>query len=161
MKIISIDLDRCVGCRNCEQACSLYGTGGFDRDDSNIRVDIYPGERLISTLTCMQCESPPCMDICPSGALKQVSPTNAVVVDESRCVGCKMCMMACPFGNIHFSTDRHVIQKCNLCEGDPKCVRFCMSEALNYIEAEDVSELKRKVAASKLMRCLIIPSPGL
>ncbi len=156
MKIISIDLDRCVGCRNCEQACSMKGTGGFNRKDSNIRVNIYPDERFISTLTCAQCETASCMDICPSGALKRAPETNAVEVDETRCVGCKMCMMACPFGNIHFDTDKHVIQKCNLCEGEPKCVTFCMAQALNYVEAEEVSETTRTIVDKKLMRCLAV-----
>ena len=158
MKIISIDLDRCVGCRSCEQAWSLYGTGGFNRKDSNIRVNIYPGERFISTLTCTQCETASCMEICPSGALKRAPETNAIVVDGNRCVGCKMCMMTCPFGNIHFDTEKHVIQKCDLCEGETKCVTFCMAQALNYVEVEEITELKRKIMDSKLMRCLIVKS---
>lgn len=158
MKIISIDLDRCVGCRNCEQACALYGTGSFNRENSNIRVNIYPGERFISTLTCSQCETASCLEICPSGALERALDTNAVVVDENRCVGCKMCMMACPFGNIHFDTDKHAIQKCHLCQGEPKCVLYCMPHALNYSEVEDVSDLKRTIVDRKLMRCLIVHS---
>ena len=158
MKIISIDLDRCIGCRNCELACALYGTGGFNRGDANIRVNIYPGERFISTLTCTQCDQAPCMDICPSGALKRISETNAIVADENLCVGCKMCMMACPFGNIHFNADKHVIQKCHLCNGEPKCPTFCMPQALNFVEAEEVSELKRKNIDRKLMRWLVLPT---
>lgn len=158
MKIIWIELDRCIGCRSCEQACSLYGTGGFSRKDSNIRVNIYPGERFISTLTCTQCETASCMEICPSGALNRDPKTNAVVVDGNRCVGCKMCMMACPFGNIHFNTDKHVIHKCNLCEGEPRCVTFCMPQALNYVEVEEITELRRKIVDSKLMRFLIVKS---
>ncbi|MBW2056708.1 MAG: 4Fe-4S dicluster domain-containing protein [Deltaproteobacteria bacterium] len=156
MRIIYIDLDRCIGCRNCEQACSLYGTGGFRREDSNIRVNLYPGERFISTLTCSQCETPPCMEICPSGALSRDPRTGAIVVDQDRCVGCKMCMMACPFGNIHFNTERHVIQKCNLCEGEPRCIMFCMPHALNYIEAADLSDLRRRIVDNRLMRCLVV-----
>jgi len=156
MKIISIELDRCIGCRNCEQACSLYGRGGFHREDSSIRVNIYPGERFISTLTCTQCDAAACLDICPAGALRRSAETNAVVVDENRCVGCKMCLMACPFGNIHFLADKHVIRKCDLCDGDPKCVKFCMPGALHYVEVEDVPQLRRLIVDSKLMRCLVI-----
>jgi len=156
MKIISIDLDRCVGCRSCEQACSMYGTGGFRRESSNIRVNIYPGERFISTLTCVQCETAVCLEICPSGALARSPETNAVVLDESRCVGCKMCLMSCPFGNIHFNTEKHVIQKCNLCDGEPRCVGFCMPRALNYLEVEEIPELRRAILDSKLRRCLVV-----
>ena len=156
MKIIAIDLERCVGCRSCEQACSMSGTGGFRRESANIRVNIYPGERFISTLTCTQCDSAACLEACPSGALGRSPGTNAVVVDESRCVGCKICLMSCPFGNIHFNAERHVIQKCNLCDGTPKCVTFCMSRALDYIEVEEIASLKRALLDNKLMRCLVV-----
>jgi Fe-S-cluster-containing dehydrogenase component len=73
-------------------------------------------------------------------------------VDESRCLGCKMCMQACPFGNIHMNRDKHVVQKCNLCEGDPKCVRFCMGLAINYGEINDMPENKRKSVDRKLRK---------
>jgi Fe-S-cluster-containing hydrogenase component 2 len=96
------------------------------------------------------------MEICPSAALKRDPETNAIVVDENRCVGCKMCMMICPFGNIHFNLEKHVIQKCNLCDGEPKCVTFCMPHALNFVEVEEISELRRTIVDGKLMRCLVV-----
>jgi Fe-S-cluster-containing hydrogenase component 2 len=96
------------------------------------------------------------MEICPSGALERDQRTEAVVVNENRCVGCKMCMMACPFGNIHFNSEKHVIQKCNLCDGQPRCVTFCMAQALNFVDVEDVPELRRKLVDKKLLRCLVI-----
>ena len=160
MKIITVDLDRCVGCRNCEMACSFYRTGHFKREQSNIWVNLYPQERFIVTLACVQCETAACLSICPNGALKRDPGTHAVVVEESRCIGCKMCVQACPFGNIHMDPEKRVAQKCNLCEGDPKCVRFCMGKALRYAEVNEVPEQKRKAVDYKLRKKEIVLFPG-
>jgi Fe-S-cluster-containing dehydrogenase component len=152
VKILSIDLERCVGCQNCELTCSFYQMGDFKRERSNIWVHLYPEERFVATLTCVQCEKPICVKVCPNRALGRDPETNAVVVDESRCLGCKMCMQACPFGSIHMNRDKHVVEKCNLCEGDPKCVRFCMGQAINYVEIDEMPENKRKSVDRKLRK---------
>ncbi|MGD8446850.1 MAG: 4Fe-4S binding protein, partial [Desulfobacterales bacterium] len=77
--------------------------------------------------------------------------THAVVVDEAACVGCKMCVAACPFGNIHFESKRQVAAKCNLCNGDPRCVQNCMSGALHYGDINDLAAIKRKQTDKKLI----------
>ena len=124
MKIIFVEPDRCLACRNCEQVCSFQEAGGFKRENSNIWVQI---------------------DL----------ETNAVVVDEAACVGCKMCVVACPFGNIHFESKRQVAAKCNLCNGDPRCVQNCMPGALHYGDINDLAAIKRKHMNKKL-----IPNPA-
>jgi Fe-S-cluster-containing dehydrogenase component len=152
MKILSIDLDRCVGCQNCELACSFYQIGDFRRERSNIWVSFYPEERFIVTLTCVQCEKPACKTVCPTRALRRDPETQAILVDEYRCIGCRMCMQVCPFGNIQMNPERRVIQKCNLCEGDPKCVRFCMGQAISFVDVDDLPEGKRKFLDYRLKR---------
>ena len=160
MKILSIDLDRCVGCQNCELACSFYQIGDFKRERSNIWVSCHPEERFIVTLTCIQCQNPPCMTVCPVSALQRDPKTQAVIVDEKRCIGCRMCMEICPFGNIIMKHERRIVQKCNLCEGDPKCVRFCMGQAINFVDENDLSEEKRKSLNYRLRKLYPVLGSG-
>ena len=144
MKIIFVDYKLCTGCKNCELACAYYGNGSFNRDDSKIKVTLYPLEKVIATQLCMQCDSAPCMAVCPTQALTRDKNTNAVILDKEKCIGCKECISVCPFGNIEFNYKTKIVQKCDLCGGDPKCVRFCQSNALNFIEINEISSKRRK-----------------
>jgi len=160
MKMITTDLDRCVGCRNCEYACSFVQGGDFSSEQANIRVNIYPHERFIATMVCLQCETPYCLQICPSAAIRRSPETNAVVVDQRQCIGCRMCMQACPFGNIFFDAGRRAVRKCDLCDGDPNCVKFCMTQALDFIEMEDLPAQKRKDIDHRLRELRLSILPG-
>lgn len=150
MKYITVDLEKCIGCLNCEFACAFKQNNNFRTVDSNIRVHFYPETRTTITLTCMHCADAWCMAICPADAIRKNQETGAVTIDQSKCAGCKMCMMACPFGNIHFDGEQLVSKKCNLCEGDPNCVKHCISGALQFEEAEDVFDSKRIRVDGKL-----------
>jgi Fe-S-cluster-containing hydrogenase component 2 len=150
MKVIFVELDRCLACRNCERVCSFQEAGGFRRENSNIWVQIDLEKRSIFTMTCLQCESALCLEVCPTKGLIRDPDTNAVVVDEAACVGCKMCVAACPFGSIHFEKNRKVAAKCNLCNGDPQCVQNCMAGALHYSDINDLAIIKRKHMDKKL-----------
>ena len=150
MKILTVDLERCVGCRNCEYACSFARTGDFKDDSSSIWVDVSPEGMWIGTFVCAQCETPVCLQVCPRSALRRDAQTNAVVVDEVRCMGCKMCLQVCPFGCISFATEKRAIRKCDLCKGDPNCVKFCMTHALDFIEVNDLPKKKRTFVDHKL-----------
>jgi Fe-S-cluster-containing hydrogenase component 2 len=75
-----------------------------------------------------------------------------VVVDEALCVGCRMCVVACPFGCIHFENSRGVAVKCNLCDGEPRCVQNCMSGALHYADMNELAAIKRRQMDVKLVQ---------
>jgi Fe-S-cluster-containing hydrogenase component 2 len=144
MKVIFVEPDRCLGCRNCERVCSFQDSGGFKRENTNIWVQIDLGKRSIFTMTCQQCETAVCLEICPAAAIRRDPDTQAVVVDETACLGCKMCVHACPFGCIHFEEQRRIAAKCDLCSGDPKCVQNCMASALHYGDINELAAFKRK-----------------
>jgi anaerobic carbon-monoxide dehydrogenase iron sulfur subunit len=150
MKILTVDLDRCIGCRSCEYACSFARTGDFRDDSSSIWVHVSPEGRWIGTFVCAQCESPICLQVCPRRAIERDPKTNAVVVDEVRCMGCKLCLQSCPFGCISFAPEKRVIRKCDLCRGDPSCVKVCMSQALDYVEVNDLPKKKRSFIDHRL-----------
>lgn len=152
MKVVFVELDRCLACRNCERVCSFQEGGGFRRENSNIWVNIDLDDRIIFTMTCLHCENAACLEICPTNAIQRDPQTRAVVVDETLCVGCKVCVSACPFGNMHFENQRNIAAKCNLCNGDPKCVKNCMAEALHYGDINDLAKLKRKKVDKTLIK---------
>ncbi len=132
MRFITMDVTKCVVCRNCEYACSFRQTGDFNRDDSNIRVEYHNDVKICLPQTCMHCDDAWCLEICPAAAISKNLTTGAIEIDSLRCAGCKMCILACPFGNIHFDKINLVSRKCNLCKGEPNCVYFCISGALQY-----------------------------
>ena len=119
-------------------------------DNSCIRVHVDPGQMTISSATCLQCETPFCMEVCPVEALQRHPVTGAVVVDGDLCIGCRMCMDACPFENIHFDDDKQMAVKSDLCGGDPLCVKFCMAKALHYGDFNELTEDRRKQTGRKL-----------
>lgn len=141
MRIVTMDPKKCVGCRNCEYACSYNRSGKCDSKESNIQVNYYPEENACVPLTCMHCSDAWCLNVCPAGAISRDEVTNAVVINQDRCAGCKMCMLACPYGNIKFDKAKQVSRKCNLCGSDdePNCVSHCIAGALNFVEVEDVT----------------------
>lgn len=154
MRIVAVDPDACVACRDCEYACAFEHSGDFDRGHSYIRVNFYPADRASIPLTCLHCEEPWCLEVCPAGAISRDPVTGAVAIDQSRCAGCKMCLLACPLGNIHFDAAAGVSGKCDLCGGDPACVRFCTSQALRFMEADDAAEARRETLDARLVRAM-------
>ena len=154
MRLVIADPDSCVACRGCEYACAFRHGGDFRRDDSRIRVNFYPAERACVPLTCLQCAEPWCLEICPAAAISRDARTGAVTIDDARCAGCKMCVLACPYGNIHFDSEADVGRKCDLCGGDPVCVGFCPSGALDFVEVEEAADLRRATLDVRLRRAL-------
>jgi Fe-S-cluster-containing dehydrogenase component len=131
-----MDPRRCVACGHCENVCAFRQSNDFDRHFSSIRVNHYPEQSVCLPLTCVHCTVAWCMEVCPAGAIARNPETRAAEIDPARCIGCKMCMLACPFGAVHFDPRREVCIKCDLCGGDPQCVKHCFPGALRF-EAEE------------------------
>lgn len=132
-RMLVADPAKCTNCRLCEMACSLVTTGAFAPTRSRIKVHVFAEEFKHIPLTCFQCADAPCVKVCPAGALLQGDSLVRFV--KEACIGCRMCMLACPFGVIAFDPEARVISKCDTCGGDPECVRFCTPGALQFREA--------------------------
>ncbi|HTX92068.1 MAG TPA: 4Fe-4S dicluster domain-containing protein [Anaerolineales bacterium] len=145
MYFITRDVTKCVVCRNCEYACALRQAGDFNRENSNIRVDFYDDVKICLPMTCLQCDDAWCLEVCPAAAIQRNDATGAVEIHSERCVGCKMCSLACPFGNIHFDNEHQVSRKCDMCQGEPACVKFCISGALQYTTGEISYQNNREI----------------
>lgn len=160
IRIVAADPDACVACRQCEYACAFRRCGDFDRNASSIRVNFYALERACVPMTCMHCGDAWCLEICPAGAIAKDPETGAVTIDETRCAGCKMCLLACPYGNIRFDADRGVSEKCDLCDGDPSCVLVCGSGALRFVEVDEAVDERREAVDALLRRKLGLDKAG-
>lgn len=145
-KVLYIDPSKCTGCRTCELVCSIKNEGMANPALSRIRVvaDKYRGLRV--PMVCQQCEEAVCVSVCPTGALRRDGELGIVRHDKDRCIGCKLCVLACPFGGAGINPLSGEIFKCELCDGDPECVKFCEEKAIMYLEPDVLLMSKKRDA---------------
>ncbi len=135
-RALQIHPDRCTGCKQCELACSWVQTGTFQPSRSLIRVHVFDEQASFAPYTCFQCSEAWCMQTCPVNAIDVDPDTGAKVVLDEVCVGCGLCVIACPFGTMFFDRASHKAEKCDLCGDDPACVHACPTNAIEYVEAD-------------------------
>jgi len=134
-KKIEVNPVNCTGCKECEVACSMKQAGVNDPALSRIHVfNTNKDDGFYLPTTCQQCEDPPCLASCPEEAIYKDDELGRVVIDSERCIGCKMCFSACPTGAMGFDEAGGRAFKCDLCGGNPECVRVCEPKALDYVE---------------------------
>lgn len=168
---VLVDTTKCIGCRRCEYACQMsHGLeppplDSFD-DRSVMTTPRRPepgsytvvnrfqpdggGDPVHAKLNCLHCLEPACVSACLVSALTR-RPDGAVVYDPTRCMGCRYCMVACPFEMPAFDYDNPLapqVRKCNLCahlvpehQEAPACVRICPAEALLYGRRSELLDL--------------------
>ena len=169
---------KCIGCKVCEVVCAVSHSNQEGKTVGTMDIPLMPKLFLVKTphvtmpIQCRHCEDAPCANVCPVGAISQID--NTIIVDEGVCVGCKTCMMACPFGAmdlVPLYQDGEVVMqevlqletedgfvrkkcmvanKCDLCTGrggGPACVESCPKKALTLIQPDD-QKRKRNVAAA-------------
>jgi Fe-S-cluster-containing hydrogenase component 2 len=144
---IVYDPELCVGCRACEMICSATknGAGHVQPSISRIRVvrDFSaPNGHSFWPLFCYQCKDPKCRAACVPGAISADSKTGARVIDEAKCIGCGICVVACAeyhgTARIYMDSVKKKAFKCDLCGGEPKCVKWCANAALTYVGLDDL-----------------------
>jgi Fe-S-cluster-containing hydrogenase component 2 len=145
---IARDLAKCSGCRKCEIACSLFHEKRIWPEASRIRVFmLVPG--LDFPHFCAQCEDYPCVEACPVKALSISKETGAVLVDKDKCVGCGQCIDACPGRIPHMHPSENYILICDLCRGNPQCVKVCREGGWNVLKKVSRKEQAYKLYARK------------
>ena len=125
---LRIDPKKCTGCKQCELACGWVQTGAFQPSKSVIRVHVFDEQASYAPYACFQCLEAWCMKACPVNAIdRRSSQTGAKVVIDPVCVGCKLCVIACPFGTMLLrQAEPNTATKCDLCAGDPRvCAHAC------------------------------------
>ena len=182
-----IDLDTCVGCQACVTSCKEWNAGGhmapltdidpYGADADGVwfnRVHTYEHSRddggsatVHFPRSCLHCEEPACVTVCPTGASYKRASDGIVLVDEDKCIGCKLCSWACPYGAREFDTVVGVMKKCTLCidriynenltpdDRVPACVAACPTGARHFGDLGDpdspVSRLARERGAVDLL----------
>lgn len=145
-KTIVLQPEKCLGCRTCELICSFSRAKEFNPQKSAVSVISYDTAMLCVPIMCTQCEDAACAAICPVKAIAR-DEWGAMKIDEKKCIGCKMCISACPLGNM--ALDSGKVFKCTLCGGDPQCAKYCPSGAIEYKSASPSSLVKKKAIAEK------------
>jgi formate dehydrogenase iron-sulfur subunit len=138
-KAILIDITKCIGCRSCEQACkSIHGfppQSESKLSPTALTVVEERGERYVRRM-CMNCQDPACASACLVGALKKTD-LGPVSYDKSKCIGCRYCIVACPFNVPRYEWSKLVpfVKKCDMCYDrqvngrPPACVEACPVQA--------------------------------
>ncbi len=163
-----IDLNVCVGCHACVTSCKEWNTSGvagflsdenpYDKDPTGTffnRVQTYEVGEFPCTETvhfpksCLHCEDPPCVPVCPTGASYKRKEDGIVLVDYDKCIGCKYCAWACPYGAREIDEKQQVMKKCTLCvdriydqaipeaQRKPACVVACPTSARLFGDIHD------------------------
>ncbi|MEW6424973.1 MAG: 4Fe-4S dicluster domain-containing protein [Bacillota bacterium] len=129
----------CAGCRTCANACAVVNRGVANPRLGAIRIRQNLFERYEFQEICRHCAEPPCLDACMVGCISKDARTGLVVQDQSRCVGCWMCVMVCPYGAVKQDVVNQVAIKCNRCPERkvPACVEACPTGALVFEVRED------------------------
>jgi len=172
-----IDETRCTGCRACQVACKQWNdlpgettrnTGSYQNPPAlsaktwNLIEfrEIETGDKVdwyFFKHACMHCEHPACVSVCPVGALQKTA-SGPVIYDDRKCIGCRYCMAACPFGIPTFDWDKGlldhpVIRKCNFCVDrisnglEPACAKTCPSKVIQFGERDALlAEAEARIA---------------
>jgi len=125
-----------------------------ERPGYRINVEAVAGRPV--PVNCQHCEEAACVLACPTGAVKRLSPGAPVLVDRERCIGCTMCVQACPFGMMTMGPDGKGALKCDLCirrlaeHLEPACVSACPTGALRFEEEQTSNRTKRQLTAERM-----------
>jgi len=146
---LTVDATLCIGCRICEVACSLRFTAAVRPAEARLAVLKMADSQIDLPQICHQCIEPPCSASCPVDALVRDAATGAVVLVQERCIGCRICIQACPFGALGVDPGTGDVMKCDLCGGEPRCVSSCPTGALSFEAPARPARKKRRKAARR------------
>lgn len=156
---VVVDYKLCTGCRLCEVICSLTNEGKISTALSRIKVYSFP-PGIDVPIVCVQCERASCMEVCPQNALERDEKTHAVKVSVKKCVGCGLCIEACPAKAIFMHSEKKTVIKCELCGGNPQCVEICPANALSLVKVSFDTRIFAKKAeetAEELREAFMLP----
>lgn len=133
--------DLCTGCNRCTLVCSAMKEGGFQPAMARIKINNFPLRGYSVPSVCFQCPKANCLEACPTAALYR-DEEGVVQVNADLCTTCGLCVAACTYGMIE-QDDSGIAYKCDLCGGDPACVKECHADALLFAPGDaDLTSLK-------------------
>ena len=192
----AVDTQRCIGCHTCAVGCRMENnlpkgnwwnrilTDGGENMDTP--AGVFPDITMsYLPVACQHCENPACVKVCPVGATYTDPETGVVRQDYDKCIGCRMCVAACPYTGVRsfnweepsYTIDfaiggadvaphqKHVVEKCTMCwhrlaDGEePACIRLCPERARFWGDLDDPNSEVAKVIASREYKQLL-PEKG-
>lgn len=177
-----IDLDICVGCHACAVNCKEWNSGGHAAPLTDVdaygdkpmgvwfnRIHTFetkagdgePSRTVHFPKSCLHCEEAACVTVCPTGASFKRTEDGIVLVNEAKCIGCKLCSWACPYGAREYDANEGVMKKCTLCidriynenmdEVDrvPACVSTCPAGARHFGDLGDANSKVSQLVAER------------
>lgn len=140
--------EACIGCRTCQIACkdkNDLDVGMLFRHVLSFEVGNYPNTGVYHlSISCNHCLDPACVKVCPTGAMYIDAEDGTVQHNDDVCIGCRSCVMACPYGHPKYNEATRTVHKCDACiqlraEGEqPSCVASCVMRALEFGDIEEL-----------------------
>jgi anaerobic carbon-monoxide dehydrogenase iron sulfur subunit len=149
-KILIFSPDRCTGCSLCESICSLVHTKTCNPERSRIRIIRMEQKGVIIQTFCQKCENAACIAACPVSAIEHNESAGTIEIDHELCILCEECIAACPFRGIYRDDVDEKIIACDLCGGDPNCVKYCETKAIEFLEKNSGAIQKKKKLLKEL-----------
>lgn len=134
MRTLRPNPELCTGCHLCLLGCSFQHEDAFSEALARLKVHTDEARWRFEPVVCRQCADAPCLVSCPVTAITRDAATGAVLLEESACIGCKACVLACPYDAIIFNECTGLVQLCDLCRGAPQCVSSCPHGAIAFAE---------------------------
>ena len=138
----NIDLTKCIGCHACYVACKAENRTPLRTDWRTVimreRGTFPTPVREFISLSCNHCDEPACLKACPAAAITKRAD-GVVLIDRDKCIGCRYCMFACPYGAPRIDTDSNKVSKCTLCVHrldaglQPACAATCLTGAITFV----------------------------
>ena len=159
--IIDLDIDKCSACGACAVACMDQNDIDTEQLEAPFRVvSILERGREPHCFTflsvgCNHCTDAPCVDACPCGCIYKDAETGLTLYDNTNCIGCHSCAMACPFGAPSFNREGKMV-KCGGCAVrvenglEPACVRVCGQHALTLVTEEEYKKKHLETSLKKI-----------
>lgn len=164
--------DRCIGCFTCQIACkdknnlavgqnfrrvNEFAGGGYRQAGNGLVNDVYA---YWLSMSCNHCADPVCVKNCPTGAMQKRSDDGIVLIEQTKCIGCRKCITICPYGAPQFNPQTRKTGKCDMCQDliangeQPVCVAAC---PMRVLEHGNLSELKKRYQGVNQVKGMPVP----
>jgi len=141
VKRIFVQKEKCNGCRICELRCSFEHEQKFSPALSRIYIQKVEIEGIAVPKVCIICGK--CIEACPEKVITKSEKTGSILIDEENCTSCRECVIVCPYNVMKINPLTNKAMTCDLCNGNPQCVKYCPEAVLHYMTSIEFSSYRK------------------